>query len=180
MFEALLCDVRYWHLAPARVRAEIARERWQIEAYFALRQQIFAHEQGLFRETDRDPHDEHALPIVAMTEIAGMPDRVVGVVRIYEARDHTWFGGRLGVDRDHRRAVAIGTALITEAVSSAHARGAREFLATVQPQNVRYFRRHHFHPLERVQVCGVPHCLMRADLSAYPPELSSGWQRSVA
>ena len=127
MFEAFLPDPGRFRLAQVQVRAELAREPWQIEAYFRLRQQIFALEQGLFAGSDRDAHDESALPIVAMTEIAGMPDRVVGVVRIYEESSQVWFGGRLGVDRDHRRVGTVGPALITEAVASAHAFGAREF-----------------------------------------------------
>ncbi len=63
-----------------RIIAELAQERWQIAAYFQLRREIFATEQGLFAESDRDSFDDHASPIVAQGEIAGMPDGVVGVV----------------------------------------------------------------------------------------------------
>lgn len=155
------------------VVATIAREPWQLDGHFRLRHAIFVREQGLFSESDRDEHDAIATPIVAYSLIAGMPDRVVGVVRIYPARDGVWFGGRLGVAREHRRVGTIGTALIVEAVATAHAWGARRFFATVQEQNVRYFERHHFRALHAVDVCGRPHRLMTADLAAYPPELSS-------
>jgi putative N-acetyltransferase (TIGR04045 family) len=191
VFEALLPNSGARPSFPAPLSAEVAREPWQIQAYFRLRRQIFALEQGLFEGSDRDLLDDSATPIVAQTQIAGMPDRVVGVVRIYSEGDGVWFGGRLGVDPSFRRVGAIGTALITEAVSTAHAWGARQFFATVQERNVRYFCRHHFQPLREIEVCGRPHRLMSAELAAYPATLSSQfgrrptpvaepWQRSVA
>jgi putative N-acetyltransferase (TIGR04045 family) len=97
-----------------------------------------------------------------------MADQVVGVVRIYRSEPGTWYGGRLGVKAEFRRFGAIGTALITAAVSTAHALDCQRFLATVQPANVRYFERHHFRVLREVQVQGRPHQLMQADLGAYP------------
>jgi putative N-acetyltransferase (TIGR04045 family) len=153
----------------AQVVAEVAGERWQLEAYRELRRGIFIEEQALFEGSDFDAHDQHALPIVATSQIAGMPDRVVGVVRIYESGEGTWYGGRLGVHRDFRRFGAVGTALITAAVATAHALGCRQFLATVQEANVRYFERHHFAVREALLVRGRPHRLMEAALSAYPP-----------
>jgi len=160
----------------ARVVAVLARDPWQVHAYFALRRAIFAEEQGIFADSDSDERDAHASPIVALSEIAGMPDRVVGVVRIYEAAENTWFGGRLGVLREYRRQGAVGSALITEAVSTAHGWGCRRFLATVQAPNVRYFERHHFRPLEAIEILGRPHALMEADLACYPPTSASSWQ----
>jgi putative N-acetyltransferase (TIGR04045 family) len=157
------------------IRAEVAREPWQIAAYFRLRREIFAAEQGIFEDSDRDQFDAHASPIVAQGEIAGMPDGVVGVVRIYRSseEDDTWFGGRLGVSRAYRRVGAVGTALIVEAVSTAHGRGCRRFLATVQEVNARYFEHHHFRRLEPIELLGRPHILMEADLERYPARLSS-------
>jgi len=159
-----------------RIVAQVARESWQITGYFEVRREIFAAEQGIFVDSDRDEYDVHATPIVAQGEIAGMPDRVVGVVRIYRAPDHehTWFGGRLGVSRAYRRVGAVGTALITEAVSTAHSWGCERFLATVQEPNARYFEHHHFRRLEAIELLGRPHFLMEADLCRYPAELSSG------
>lgn len=154
----------------AEIVAEVAAEAWQLAAYRELRRAIFAEEQGLFAGSDRDAHDERALPIVATSQIAGMADRVVGVVRIYPTERGTWFGGRLGVRREFRRFGAIGTALITAAVSTAHFLGCREFLATVQEANVRYFERHHFSVREALTVCGQPHRLMEASLAAFPAQ----------
>jgi len=159
-----------------RITAELAHEPWQVAAYFQLRREIFAAEQGLFAESDRDAFDEHASPIVAQGEIAGMPDGVVGVVRIYEEDKHTWFGGRLGVARAYRRVGAVGTALITEAVSTAHAWGCTRFFATVQEANARYFEHHHFRRLEALSLLGRAHFLMQADLNRYPARLSSAFR----
>jgi putative N-acetyltransferase (TIGR04045 family) len=151
------------------VSAQIASEKWQIDAYFGLRRAIFAKEQGLFDVSDVDEHDARATPIVALGHVAGMPDEVIGGVRIYPAQPGTWFGGRLCVCARYRSRGIVGTALICAAVSTAHALGCRKFLATIQLKNVGYFERHHFSTLEPVQVCGQPHHLMEADLSVYPP-----------
>jgi putative N-acetyltransferase (TIGR04045 family) len=163
-----------------QIRAEVASEPWQIAAYFRIRREIFAAEQGIFVDSDEDAFDAHATPIVAQGEIAGMPDGVVGVVRIYRAAEgeDTWFGGRLGVSHAYRRVGAVGTALITEAVATAHGWGCRRFLATVQGANARYFEQHHFRRLEAIELLGRPHFLMEADLSRYPAWLSSGYRAS--
>lgn len=150
------------------VLACVAREPWQVEAYLRLRRDIFSAEQGLFSGSDLDEHDAMATPIVALSHTFGMQDEVVGVVRIYPHGGGTWYGGRLGVRASHRRVGAVGSALIRTAVSTAHARCCRLFLATVQRENVRYFERHHFVRQEEVTVCGRPHQLMQADLSKYP------------
>ena len=155
------------------IRTELAREPWQMAAYFQLRRQIFGAEQGLFAESDCDRFDEHASPIVAQSEIAGMPDEVVGVVRIYREGRDTWFGGRLGVAHAYRRVGAVGTALIQEAVCTAHAWGCKRFLATVQEANARYFERHHFRRLQALHLLGRPHVLMQAELAHFPARMSS-------
>lgn len=149
--------------------AEVALEPWQRAAYFRLRREIFAREQGLFAGSDCDEHDAGAIPIVALGRVLGMANEVVGVVRIYPAGGGTWYGGRLGVAHDYRRIGAVGGALIHTAVSTAHALGCSRFLATVQQRNVRYFEHYAFHVESEVSVCGRPHALMRADLESYPP-----------
>jgi putative N-acetyltransferase (TIGR04045 family) len=160
--------------APARflsrtIAAEVARERWQVDAYYRLRRDIFEREQGLFTDSDVDEHDAHALPIVAVSHVAGMPHEVIGVVRIYRSEGSTWYGGRLGVAHDYRRVGAVGGALIYTAVSTAHAHGCTRFLATVQARNVRYFEHYAFRPLSELSLRGQPHQLMQADLQSFPP-----------
>jgi len=153
----------------AEVVARVASEPWELDAYYRVRRAIFAEEQGLFESSDVDAHDAHATPIVATSQIAGMPDEVVGVVRIYETTPNVWYGGRLGVCREYRRRGDVGAELIFTAVSTAHAWDCQRFFATVQPQNVRYFEHNHFRVLERIEVCGRPHALMEAELAAFPP-----------
>ncbi|MGD0677252.1 MAG: MSMEG_0567/Sll0786 family nitrogen starvation N-acetyltransferase [Polyangiaceae bacterium] len=150
------------------ITAQIVNDTWQCEAYYRLRRSIFAEEQQLFSESDRDEHDLHATAIVALSHLAGMVDEVVGVVRIYSTEPGTWFGGRLGVTTRYRSRRVVGTALICAAVSTAHAWGCTRFLATIQAPNVRYFEHHHFAVIEPVEVCGQPHYLMQADVRAYP------------
>ena len=55
------------------------------------------------------------------------------------------------------------------AVSTANARGCDEFLAHVQAQNEALFRRLGWTTLDHETLHGRPHCLMRADLAAFPP-----------
>jgi putative N-acetyltransferase (TIGR04045 family) len=156
------------------IRAQVADERWQLDAYYRIRRAIFAEEQHLFETTDVDEHDAYATPIVALDHIAGAPDEVVGAVRIYPVGHGTWYGGRLGVCPRYRSRRVVGTSLIVAAVSTAHARGCREFLATIQLRNVGYFEQHRFETLRPVEVCGQPHHLMRADLAAYPARAALG------
>jgi putative N-acetyltransferase (TIGR04045 family) len=59
--------------------------------------------------------------------------------------------------------------LIRLAVSSAHAMGAKTFLAHVQAQNALLFQQMHWDVLAQVELHGRPHLKMQADLSAYPP-----------
>jgi putative N-acetyltransferase (TIGR04045 family) len=146
----------------------IATAEREVAAYFALRRRIFCDEQGLFPGDDRDAWDAVATPIVCVAREARGDGRVVGVVRIYEESRDLWYGGRLGVDAAHRRGWTIGRSLIVTAVTTAHARGCRRFLATVQLANVRFFERLHWRALGHVEAHGVPHQLMEADLGHYP------------
>ena len=153
------------------ILAQPADTRAHERAYYALRRQVFAVEQGLFEVDDRDLHDAEAIPLVALSTCAGMPDEVVGVVRIYVDRADgaldVWYGGRLAVARSYRRYAEVGAALIRAAVGAARGLGAQRFYATVQQANVPYFVQHQFRSLHAVSICGQPHQLMEADLAAF-------------
>ncbi|MEY3298034.1 MAG: hypothetical protein RLZZ597_1294 [Cyanobacteriota bacterium] len=152
-----------------RYRFELARSAQEIEAYYQLRKAIFCEEQGLFLDDDEDDLDAVAYPIIAIDDEAPTDQNVVGVVRIYEAQPRLWYGGRLGVHPDYRRVGCIGKGLIHKAVTTANGWGCDRFLATVQLQNVRFFRRLHWASMDEIQVLGHPHHLMEADLNFYPP-----------
>ena len=133
----MLETVRVWGqpISPfcsPRVTAHVAAEPWQLAAYSRLRRAIFAEEQQLFEGSDVDEHDAAATPIVAIAHMGGMPEEVVGVVRIYPTERGTWYGGRLGVSPRYRSRRVVGTSLIVAAVSTAHSWGCRRFLATIQ------------------------------------------------
>lgn len=146
---------------------KLARTQPEIAAYYALRRKIFVEEQGLFQTDDVDTLDPIAHPIIAVA--ADAPSlAVLGVVRIYEPEPRLWYGGRLGTHPDYRRGWQIGKGLIHKAVTTANAWGCDRFLATVQIQNVRFFQRLHWDSLEEIEIRGIRHHLMQADLDYYP------------
>ena len=167
---------------------DFARQPWQLRQYGDLRRRIFCDEQRIFTTTDRDEIDRKALPIVAVSNCMGMPDRVVGVVRIDEREPGLWFGSRLGVADAYRQKArftvqglfdvdnapdlfktSVGAALIFKAVSTATALGCRRFLANVQMQNVNFFERMQWKMLHTVDLHGMTHARMEASLRYYPP-----------
>lgn len=145
----------------------LASEHWHSAGSHSLRRQVFVAEQGVFAEDDRDEHDRHAHTLVALSVVAGMHDRVVGTVRIYEDADRVWYGGRLAVASEYRRYSRVGERLTVAAVSTARQHAARRFLATVQEPNVGFFERQHFRLLAPLSLHGRPHALMEADLGCF-------------
>ncbi|WP_411874661.1 MSMEG_0567/Sll0786 family nitrogen starvation N-acetyltransferase [Vulcanococcus limneticus] len=142
-----------------------------INGYWELRSAIFCEEQHLFEATDRDELDDGAYPITAIHHGSSHGGQVVGVVRIVEQRPRIWYGGRLGVHAEFRRHNQIGKGLIWKAVTTAHGWGCDRFLATVQIQNVRFFQRLHWSSIDELEIKGIRHHLMEADLSYYLPAL---------
>jgi putative N-acetyltransferase (TIGR04045 family) len=146
---------------------KLAQTPSEIKSYFDLRRQIFVEEQGVFENNDLDDLDAIAYPIMAVAA-AAVSLEVLGIVRIYEPSPRLWYGGRLGTHPDHRRGWQIGKGLINQAVTTANAWGCDRFLATVQVQNVRFFQRLHWDSLEEIEIQGIAHHLMQADLNYYP------------
>ena len=178
----------FQQFAPQDFLFKIADTPLALNGYRNLRRAIFCDEQNVFRDDDQDEIDSHAIPIVCEALIAGMEDSVVGVVRIDEREPGVWYGSRLGVAAEfrsikrlspsvsarnlqpaYRGLGALGAGLIFKAVSTAHALGCHEFLATVQQQNARFFQRLHWEPLGELELFGLPHVKMRADLNYYRP-----------
>jgi putative N-acetyltransferase (TIGR04045 family) len=154
---------------PCEFRVSWTGTDWQRRQALALRRAVFCIEQGLFVGDDRDAVDAHAQLLVAQACVAGMPDDVVGTVRIHEVEPGLWWGSRLAVHAAYRHHGRIGATLIRLAVCSAHARGATRFLAHVQAQNVPLFQRLHWQALGAEVLHGRPHERMQADLAHYPP-----------
>ena len=145
-----------------------------LQGYWELRSAIFCQEQHLFEDSDRDELDADAYPISAIHHGSNHGGQVVGVVRIVERGPRVWYGGRLGVHQAFRRHNQIGKGLIWKAVTTAHGWGCDRFLATVQIQNVRFFQRLHWCSIEELEIRGIRHHLMQADLSYYLPSLERG------
>lgn len=167
---------------------KIATTEAELRGYWNLRREVFCEEQHLFQTSDRDAIDDHAIPLICATLVAGMVDEVVGLVRIDEREPRLWYGSRLCVKANFRRLTqlspgvsirnhqpvykgfgALGASLIYKAVSTANALGCDTFLANVQEQNARFFQRLHWQPLGEMQFHGLRHIHMRADLAHYPP-----------
>ncbi|WP_373545355.1 MSMEG_0567/Sll0786 family nitrogen starvation N-acetyltransferase [Chamaesiphon sp.] len=146
---------------------KLAHIQPEIAAYYDLRRKIFVEEQALFQHDDIDALDAIAHPIIAVAPDAPSLE-VLGIVRIYEPEPRLWYGGRLGTHPDYRRGWHIGKGLINKAVTTANAWGCDRFLATVQIQNVRFFQRLHWHSLEEIEIRGITHHLMQANLDYYP------------
>ena len=153
------------------IHVKVATTAWEKQRYFELRKSVFAQEQKILPDNEKDDQDFRAIAIVAMASSWSVYDDVVGAVRIYQVEDpqHTlWFGGRLCVTRAYRGHQAIGKALINEAVSRAKDLGCTRFLANVQPQNESYFKALHWQTLRPIEIAGRPHVHMQADLTRYP------------
>lgn len=146
---------------------KVVTEDWERRQYYQLREATFRDEQKILKE-DRDEQDFKALGIIAIGQMFGEHDRVIGAVRIFPDGDQTWWGGRLCVEPLYRHHHAIGKALINAAVSTAKNLGCQTFLATVQQQNERYFQKLCWDSLDTLNVAGLPHMLMQAQIENYP------------
>lgn len=138
------------------LRVEVAATPFALAGYYRVRSEVFVREQEIYRESDRDIHDESAIPIVAV-----MDGQVVGAVRCYRKSGSLWYGGRLAVLPQYR-VYNIGAMLVHKAVEvmTAHPEVGR-FLATVQIQNVRFFRRLGWLPIGRpILLQGIRHQVM--------------------
>ena len=99
----------------------------------------------------------------------GTKERVVGVVRIYGKQNQHLVSPHTIVFFLFRKFNQIGKGLIWKAVTTANGWGCDQFLATVQIQNVRFFRRLKWNSIKQIEIKGIKHHLMEADLNYYKP-----------
>ncbi|BET25650.1 putative N-acetyltransferase (TIGR04045 family) [Limnobacter thiooxidans] len=151
-------------------RIKLAVDDWELQQAQALRKKVFVVEQGIFQHSDHDLFDSSADTLVATTGMLGIPDAVVGTVRIHQQEPGVWMGSRLAVDHSFRADKGLGKALIRMAIGSARARGCKAFYANVQVQNVALFQKLGWQAVGEVTVHGVVHMFMQADLGLYPVE----------
>jgi putative N-acetyltransferase (TIGR04045 family) len=155
---------------PSEFLVKPACHAWELAEAHRLRRAVFCLEQGIFTGDDLDAIDASAQTLVAATCVAGMPDQVVGTVRIHASEPGLWWGSRLAVHPAFRSQGQIGSTLIRLAVGLARLYGAIQFRAHVQSQNVALFEKLHWTLLEEVVLHGRPHGLMEAGLDFYPGE----------
>jgi|GEM_PF-5985875 len=55
-----------------------------LAGFWRLRTAVFCNEQKIFAGSDRDQHDAAMIPLVCISKLMGMDDRIVGAVRIEE------------------------------------------------------------------------------------------------
>lgn len=158
--------VRY---TPVAFIVHEAGSGWERDQAHALRRAVFCMEQGIFVGDDRDAIDDEAQLLVAMSCIGGMPDQVVGTVRIHTPAPGLWWGSRLAVHAAFRSQGHLGATLIRLAVCRAHAQGCERFMAHVQSQNVPLFHKLHWQSVAEHTIHGRAHTEMQADLAHYPP-----------
>ncbi|KQX76210.1 MSMEG_0567/sll0787 family protein [Aeromicrobium sp. Root472D3] len=136
--------------------------RADLDAYRALRRDVFVAEQGIFDRDDSDRVDDDPRCVVLVARATD--GTLLGGVRLapaVEGRDIGWWSGsRLAVSTTARTHAGIGAALVRAACARAEREGALRFDATVQAQNEGLFRRLGWTTLATLDVHGRPHAQM--------------------
>ena len=164
----VLVDLPITPFVSTDITYQTASSHWEKQEYFELRRQVFKCEQKLSLDHEKDANDFIATPIVAVANLCGVAQEVVGGVRVFNVESDTWFGGRLCVKKYYRGRLSIGKTLINEAVTFAKRNGCKRFYANIQQENIAYFQRLFWEPLFTLEVAGKTHMRMEADLSQYP------------
>jgi putative N-acetyltransferase (TIGR04045 family) len=119
------------HCRPVATPAELGIHR-------SIRERVFVDEQGIFRVTDHDEHDDDP----GTVHVLGFCDgEVAGTVRLFRLDgEGTWQGDRLAVLPAYR-ARRVAEPLVRFAVATAGGLGGRVMRAHVQVANVPFFQR---------------------------------------
>ncbi|HET9167840.1 MAG TPA: MSMEG_0567/sll0787 family protein [Actinospica sp.] len=145
------------------LQIEQAKDTAAIEAYRALRREVFVHEQGLFDGHDLDARDEDPRTIVLVAR--DRSGRIIGGVRLGPARVGPdigwWYGGRLVVAPGERGVRNVGAALVRAACARAESEGVLRFEASVQADNEVFFARLGWQRVRPITVADRRHVLMR-------------------
>jgi putative N-acetyltransferase (TIGR04045 family) len=116
-------------------RVRVARDRDEIAAARALREQVFCAEQDVALEADRDGLDDQAIHVIALDDGA-----LVGTCRVVLEDPGVARFGRLCVRRD-ARGRGLASALLAEAEREATAAGARRMVLHAQTSALSLYRR---------------------------------------
>jgi len=115
---------------------KLALDQNDVMEAFAIRREIFINEQKMFKETDRDKYDDIAQHLICIID-----GEVAGTVRIFPAKGgRSWIGGRLALKKKYRGTNG-GIMLVKAAMELAGKKECRHFYATIQKQNISFFKR---------------------------------------
>jgi putative N-acetyltransferase (TIGR04045 family) len=156
----------------------VAKTEEEVQMALALRRLVFVEEQQMFKENDVDDHDGKAIYVNAWSRRKA---HLIGTVRCYPDRDdpNVWWGGRLAVHPDYRR--GIGVYLIRAAVETVKRQKGSRFLASVQLQNVKLFKKLGWKPVGDIyNLHGYPHQIMEVDLNVFHAPSSQHDRRRAA
>jgi putative N-acetyltransferase (TIGR04045 family) len=146
----------------SKTRCVIARDEAELALHYQIRREVFVEEQAFFVGDDRDDRDEDPATLHAVG-LCGSD--VAGTVRLYPL-DETglWKGDRLAVLPAFRRC-RIGGPLVRFAVATAGGLGGQRMIAQVQAQNVPFFVRLGWTPVDEPFIyLGHPHQRMEIPL----------------
>ncbi|GEL21006.1 MSMEG_0567/Sll0786 family nitrogen starvation N-acetyltransferase [Pseudonocardia asaccharolytica] len=145
----------------------LVRDSADFGTHHHIRHAVFVDEQGIFAESDEDPHDRDPRTLHVLGFVGGVP---AGTVRLFPLGDPdgNWQGDRLAVLREFR-AAGLGAPLVRFAVATAAAHGGRRMVAHVQPPNETFFRRLGWARCGAPEIyVGRPHLPMAIDLRRDP------------
>jgi putative N-acetyltransferase (TIGR04045 family) len=154
-------------LSHRRICCRVVDDPWAEAEHHRIRAEVFVREQGLFRGSDRDAHDDDPSTIKVLGFREDVPG---GAVRLFPLDDEGhWQGDRLAVvtgSRGH----GLGAPLVRFAVATAGSRGGSVMTAHIQPRNVAFFERLGWHACGEAEVyVGALHIPMAIDLTVTSP-----------
>lgn len=115
---------------------KLALGKKDVEEAFAIRREVFVNEQKMFKKTDRDKYDDIAQHLICIIN-----GEIAGTVRIFPAKGgRSWIGGRLALKKKYR-GTSGGMMLVKAAMELAKKKECRHFYATIQKQNISFFKR---------------------------------------
>ncbi len=144
-----------------------ARTAQETARAFEIRKQVFVREQKMFKDSDKDEHDNESIHLVAKID-----GKIIGTVRVFPGKhsDRHWIGSRLAVLKGYRT-FHVGILLVKEAMKRVKKKGCTAFTAHIQEKNINFFSKLGWKPVGPLEdYFGRPHQIMQADLDRVPED----------
>ncbi len=146
-----------------KLTCHAVRNQEELRTALEIRRAVFVEEQGLFDYTDVDENDKKSTILVAKID-----NHIVGTVRVYPSKNinrKEWVGGRLAIKKKYRGSGAAPL-LVKEAMRYVKRMGCKRFIAMIQEENIKFFKRLGWSPEGPLKTYhGKKHQLMVADLN---------------